>query len=79
MRIFVKVKTGARETKVIPPPPTLLEDERPTYIMWVKERPVAGRANDAVIRALAEHFHTSPSQVRLISGATSRSKVFNIL
>jgi len=44
----------------------------------VKERPVEGRANEAIIKLLAGHFRISRSQVKLISGAVSKRKVFEI-
>jgi len=44
----------------------------------VRERPVDGRANEAVIRAIAEHFDVPPSAVRITSGAASRTKVIEI-
>ncbi len=81
MRIFVKVKAGSRENKVEEPPQRLLPtDERVNdyYIVSVKEPPVEGRANDAVVRVLAEHFGVSRAQVTLLSGSTSKIKVFEI-
>ena len=40
--------------------------------------PRAGRANDAVIAALAEYFHVPPSRVRIVRGQTNRHKVVEI-
>lgn len=79
MRIFVRAKTGAKEDRVVEPDPRLLPDDELVYTVWVKERPVEGRANDAIIRALSEHFDVSRSQVKLLSGAVSKYKVFDIL
>ncbi len=78
VKIFVKTKTGARENKVIPPPLKLISDKADFYTVSVKERPVDGRANEAVTKLLAEHFKISRSQIKLVSGATSKSKVFEI-
>ena len=47
-----------------------------TLVVAVKEPPVEGRANAAIIRAIADHFGVSLSQVRLLSGPTSRNKIF---
>ena len=44
----------------------------------VKEPPVQGRANQAVIRVLAKHFGVSESQVRILKGFTSRHKLIEI-
>lgn len=79
MKIFVKAKTGQKENKIIPPQPKLIkEGDEEWYTVSVKERPVEGRANEAIIRLLAEQFEVSRSDVRLISGAVSKRKVFEI-
>ncbi len=43
---------------------------------WVKAKPVAGRANDAVEALLARHLKT---RGRLIKGGGGRYKVFRLL
>ncbi len=80
MRIFVKVKPNSKENKVIPPEEKLFESEevKSFYTVIVKEPPKEGKANDAVIRELVKYFDCSRSQVKLISGATSKVKVFQI-
>lgn len=78
MKIFVKAKTGQKENKVIPPPLKLMPDEEEWHTVSVKERPVEGKANEAIARLLAEHFEVSRSQVHLTSGATSKRKIFEI-
>lgn len=40
--------------------------------------PVDGAANDAVVEVLAEAFGVSRRAVRLVSGGSSRAKVFDI-
>ena len=40
--------------------------------------PTDGRANDAVIRALAEYWKIPRSQIRIIRGQTSHNKVVEI-
>jgi len=37
-----------------------------------------GKANEAVIRVLAEHFQVPPTSIRLVRGATTRMKQFEI-
>jgi uncharacterized protein len=46
--------------------------------IYVQERPVDGRANDAITRLLAAHFDVPTSRVQLVSGATSRLKRFRV-
>lgn len=48
------------------------------YEVSVREPPVQGRANRAIIAAIAEHFHVGRAQVRIISGWTSRQKVVDV-
>ena len=48
------------------------------YIIYTKAPAIEGRANAAAIKLLAKHFGVSKSQVRLLRGATSKHKVFNI-
>jgi hypothetical protein len=47
-------------------------------IVSVRERAIEGAANLACARALAEHFGVAPSLVRLVSGARSRNKLFEV-
>ena len=48
------------------------------YIVYTKAPAIEGRANAAAIKLLAQHFGVSKSQIRLLHGATSKHKVFNI-
>jgi uncharacterized protein len=86
MKIFVKAKAGAREEKIVPPAQKLWAEnenresgEKEWYKVSVKEPPMQGKANEAIGRALAGYFKVAPSQVRLISGSSSKQKVFEIL
>ena len=49
-----------------------------TYVIYTKAPAIEGRANAAAIKMLAQHFGVSKSQVRLLRGATSKYKVFDI-
>lgn len=71
MKIFVKAQPNARETLV----EKIDEDH---FIVSVTEPPVQGRANTAIVKALAEYFNVASSQVGLVSGFSSRQKVFKI-
>lgn len=71
MKIFVKVKPGAKEEKI----------ERLDEINFkvaVKEPPVKGKANAALIKALAEYFGVNRCSVKIISGSGFRLKVIEI-
>jgi hypothetical protein len=71
MKIFVKARPSAREEKV-----EKIDDQN--YIVWVKEPPIDGKANNAVRNALALYFKTGTSFVKIISGHTSRNKIIEI-
>lgn len=72
MKIFVTAKPKSRETFV-------KEIDKEHFVVAVKEVAEDGRANDAVIRALAEHLQIEPYQLRITSGHTSRKKIIEIL
>lgn len=81
MKVFVKAKTLAKENKVVPPLPKLFKIKERSdeyFTVSVKEPPVSGKANKAIIKLLAEYFRVSIWQVRLVSGASSKIKVFEI-
>ena len=48
------------------------------YQVSVKEPPIDGKANKAIRKALADYFQVAASQVRLVSGHTSKQKLFEI-
>ena len=47
-------------------------------LVKVKEPPREGRANEAVIKLVAEHFGVSSKSVRIVSGHRSRNKTLVI-
>ena len=71
MKIFVKARPSAREEKVE-------KIDEQNYIVWVKEPPIQGKANDAIRNALAVYFKTGTSFVKIISGHTSRNKIIEV-
>ncbi|OGN02365.1 MAG: hypothetical protein A2655_01370 [Candidatus Yanofskybacteria bacterium RIFCSPHIGHO2_01_FULL_43_42] len=80
MRITIKAKPSSYEERVDPPSPGgFSEIGKDYFTVWVKEPPVHGLANKAIIKALADYFKTSPSRIRIVSGYTSRQKVVEIL
>jgi uncharacterized protein (TIGR00251 family) len=70
MKIQVKVKPGSKTEE--------LSREGDSFIVKVKEPPKEGRANQAVIKLLAQHFGVPQSQVRIISGFKSRNKIIEV-
>ena len=72
MKIFVTAKPNSNRTEV----QKLTEDN---YIVSVKEAPVKGQANRAILKALADYFDVSILKVRMIHGHTTRKKVIEIV
>jgi len=48
------------------------------YLVRVKAQPREGKANDAVIKLLAEYFSVTRSSVRITSGFSGRNKIIEI-
>ncbi len=70
--VVVRVKPGSRKGPLVE---TSADGQLTIY---VQERPVDGKANEAVVKLLATHFGVSRSRVEVVSGATSRVKRFRI-
>ncbi len=71
-QVVVRVKPGSRKGPLVEIGP------HGDLTVYVPERAVDGKANDAVIRLLAQHFGVPRSRVRLVAGTTSRLKRFDI-
>ena len=69
-RLTVRVHPRARTER--------LEWDGSTLQLWVREPPADGRANAAVIRAVARWADVAPSRVAIVSGAAARHKLVEI-
>ena len=82
MKVFVKTKPNSKEEKVerIEAQGNLWQNKEDSLCLKVsvKEAPIEGKANDAVIKALAKYFDTSQTRITLLSGASSKNKVFEV-
>jgi uncharacterized protein YggU (UPF0235/DUF167 family) len=67
VKYTVRVKPGSRKGP-------LVEASADGLTVYVRERAVAGAANAAVVRVLADHFGVAPSRVEIVGGHTSRIK-----
>jgi uncharacterized protein (TIGR00251 family) len=63
----IKVKPNARSS-------VLIEQEDGTWLAELKAPPVDGKANEELIRLVAEHFGIRKAQVVIKSGQSSRLK-----
>jgi len=71
MRIRVRVKPGAHEEKVSREPDGSL-------LVSVTARAQEGKANEAVIKAVAGFFRVPKSSVRIRSGLAGRIKILQV-
>lgn len=71
MKIAVKVKAGSSREKVE-------KTDDGNYTVWVRAKPTDGKANEAVIKALAVHFDTAKSKITLLTGHISKLKLFKV-
>ncbi len=71
MILSVRVKPGSKKPGII-----IAADG--VVVVKVAARPVEGKANAAVIQALAEMIKIAPSQIKLVGGDKSKTKRFEI-
>ena len=72
MRIPVKVKPRSKTEGVT------REMDGDVYVVRVKEPPIEGRANRAVVKLLAKHLGVPESRLSIVSGLTSKNKVIEV-
>jgi uncharacterized protein (TIGR00251 family) len=75
MRVNVRVYPAARQTKVGGRYGTT---DPPVLIIRVNAPAVDGRANVAVVKAMALAFAVKPAQIELVAGGSSRNKVVDV-
>jgi hypothetical protein len=71
MRINVLVHPNSKK-------PRVEKDILGQLNVYVSAPPIEGRANKAVIEALAQHFKTKKDSISLVSGQKSKLKLFEI-
>ncbi len=72
MRITVKAKPGSKRGNLV------MEGADGLYEVHLKERPIDGKANLALVKVLAEHFGVTQRDIKIVSGASSRQKIVEI-
>lgn len=72
MKISVHIKPNSRHREEV------VENDDDTLTVYIKAPAIEGRANAAAIKLLAKHFKVAPSKVKLVRGATSKYKIFEI-
>ena len=72
MKISVHIKPNSRHREEV------VKNDDATLTVYVKAPAIEGRANAAAIKLLAKHFKVASSKVKLVRGATSKYKIFEI-
>ena len=72
MKISVYIKPNSRHREEV------VKNDDDTLTVYIKAPAIEGRANAAAIKLLAKHFKVAPFKVKLVRGATSKYKIFEI-
>ena len=72
MKISVRIKPNSRHREEV------VKNDDDTLTVYVKAPAIEGRANVAYIKLLAKHFKIASYKVKLVRGATSKYKIFEI-
>jgi uncharacterized protein (TIGR00251 family) len=72
MLIKVKVFPNSKKEEII-------KKSEDSFEVKVKEKPVKGLANRAVINILSLYFKVPVSKIRLVKGFKERNKIFEII
>jgi len=76
MKINVNITPNAKKSEVVGEQGDLFGNK--VLKIKVAAPPIEGKANKELIDFLSNHFKVSKSQIRILSGETSRNKVIEI-
>lgn len=71
--MFIKVKCHPGSKKE-----SINKKDEETLEVFVKEKPERGEANKRVLEILSEHFKVSFRKIKIVKGAKSQNKIFEI-
>lgn len=66
-KIKIKIHPNSSQEKI--------EDKKEFLEIWIKEKPIDGKANDSLIKILKKHFN---KEIKITSGFNSRIKIIEI-
>ena len=72
MKISVHIKLKSRHREEV------VKNDDDTLTVYIKAPAIEGRANAAAIKLLAKYFGVASSKVKLVRGAASKYKIFEI-
>ena len=70
MKVLIRVISNSTTEEIV--------QEGEKLLIKVHEQPREGKANQAVIKLLAQHFGVSMSQIRILSGFRSKNKIIEL-
>ncbi len=72
MKTSAKIKPNSRHREGV------VANDDGSLVVYTKALAIEGRANLAAVKLVAKYYGVAPSRVKLVRGATSRNKVFEI-
>lgn len=72
IKLSIHLKPNSRHREEVVP------NDDGSLTVYTKAPAIEGRANVAAAKLLAKHFGVAPSKVKLVRGAASKYKVFEI-
>lgn len=89
MRIYVKVLPRSSKNEVCPVKSSLIRGAEQfnrvnqnfygEYKVKLTAPPVDGKANEALIEILAEHFNFPKSRIKIVGGKSAKTKIIDII
>lgn len=71
MKLFIRTRTRAKEEGVVK-----VDDSH--FVISVKEPPIEGKANEAIINLLSKYFQVTKAKIKIIKGLKGKNKVVEI-
>jgi uncharacterized protein YggU (UPF0235/DUF167 family) len=71
MKIEVQVKPRSSQEKIV-------VSEQGSWVVYLREAPEKGKANEAMKRLLAEKLDVRKSAIRILKGKTSKTKLIEV-
>ena len=72
MKLLIRVKAGCRTEEI-----DIIDQEN--WVVKVRQAPIDGKANQAVVEMIAKYLKIPKSRVVLLKGEKSKSKTFEIV
>ena len=69
MKISIKLHPNSSQEKIIE-----IEKDK-SYEVWIKEKPIDGKANEELVKFLKKYFKKN---IEIVSGFNSRKKIIDI-